>query len=100
MFMRHRMNVIIHLLETQGFKKAKRQILSPKNKLALLSLADTGCVKLERNSALDIKRVILLDHYATYKLERQDVWTNRVMGFVLGVATSVAAALISGILPI
>lgn len=101
--MRKKMNQIIKWLETDDFDVHKEDILSDKYSKALKTLIDTGCVQAHKAWGGTILRLTLLDHSATYQLERRDVWSNRIWGFVVGIitgtASSVLAALITGLLP-
>lgn len=89
--MRRKMNQIIKWLETDGFEVHKDQILSPEYSKALRALINTGCVEPISAWGGDILALHLLDRYATYQLERREVWLNRLYGFVAGVAVTVVA---------
>lgn len=91
---RYRMNKILHLLENNDEDAVLKLISDRKYYKAIQSLSDTGSVKLVKTWGNTVVRVILLDHYATYKLERTEVWFNRIIGFLAGVATSVIGAVI------
>lgn len=101
--MRKKMNQIIEWLETDGFDAHKDDILSDKYSKALKTLIDTGCVEAHSAWGGDILMLTLLDHSATYQLERREVWINRLLGFLAGIVTgtigSVLSALITGLLP-
>lgn len=97
--LRHRMNKLIKLLEQDNDKEVLSLVHMPAYKKALLSLEDSGCVRVLRSGG-EIYVITLLNHYATYQLERRDVWFNRILGFLFGVVTSVLTALIIGLLPI
>lgn len=96
--MRKKMNQIITWLETDGFESHKTQILSPKYSKALHSLIDTKCVEVTYAWGGDIIAIFLLNHSATYQLERREVWFNRFFGFVSGVLVTVAATLLLGVI--
>ena len=93
--LRWKMNKIIRLLEADP---KNQQVLEPKYRKALITLSDNGCIKLLRDWNGNIFRVTLLDHYATYQLNRRELWANRIISFILGITTSVLAAIITGIL--
>lgn len=93
--LRAKMNKIIRLLESDP---KNQQIYTPRYRKALMALADNGAIELMKNWNGEIVRVILKDHYATYQLNRQEIWANRIISFILGVATTVLAAIIAGIL--
>ena len=97
--LRYRMNKIIKLMEQGRESDVIALVSNAKYKKAIQALADTGSVKLARTMGGVIVRVFLLDHYATYQLERHDIWFNRILGFLFGVGTSVLAAIILGLLP-
>ena len=92
--MRRKMNQIIKWLETDGFDAHKEQITSDKYSKALKALIDAGCVKAIGAWGGDIVSLTLLGHYATYQLERHDVWINRLWGFLAGVTITVVAELL------
>ena len=95
---RYRINKILRLLEDNNEDAVLKLIADRKYYKAIQSLSDTGSVKLIKTWGNTIVRIILLDHYATYTLERSDVWFNRIIGFLAGVATSVVAAVITALL--
>lgn len=88
------MNKIIKLLENKSFDAVRDEILAPENEKALKALIDSGCVKATRAWNGEIVHLQLLDHSATYTLERQEIWLNRLYGFISGVLVTVAAELI------
>ena len=96
--MRRKMNQIIKWLETDGFSAHQDEIQSPEYAKALRSLIDTGCVTAYRTWGGKIVKLSLNDHYATYQLERHDLWVNRIVSFLIGVATTVAAGFLLHIL--
>lgn len=96
--MHRQINQIISWLETDSFNAHKDEILSPKYSKALKCLIDTGCVRAVHGLSKDIVAMELLDHYATYQLERHDIWVNRLVGFIFGVLTTVAATLLIGVI--
>lgn len=98
--LRYRMNRILKSLEHGDEKTVLSLVSSQKYRNAVLVLSDVGAVKVIKSWGGDIVRVILLDHHATYQLERRDVWLNRILGFLFGIGTSVLTALIIGLLPI
>lgn len=98
--LRYRMNRIIKLLEQGKEDEVLRLVSENKYNKALQALHDIGTVNVVRNWGRDVFRVFLLDHYATYQLERHDVWMNRLIGFLFGVGASVVSAIITGLLPI
>lgn len=100
MFLRYRMNKLIHLLERDDAEGVTTALRSDKYLKALSALKDEGCIKTVKDSRGFYSQIWLLDHYATYQLSREDVWANRIWGFVFGIATSVATAFIVGILPL
>ena len=96
--LRFRMNKIIKLLEQNREADAIALASNSKYYKAFQALADTGAVKLVRNMGGVIVRAFLLDHYATYQLERHEIWLNRILGFIIGICTSIVASIILGIL--
>ena len=94
------MNKIISMLESSGFQKNRDVILSPEYADAVKTLIDTGCIKAVHSFGGEIVGMKLLDHASTYRLERQDVWLNRLFGFLAGVATTVAATVLLHFLPL
>lgn len=100
MLIRYRMNKIVRLLSGGNEAEVMELISSDKYRDALLALEAVGSVRVTKAWGGEILKVFLLDSYAGYKLSRHDVWTNRLWGFVFGVATSVATAFITGILHI
>lgn len=98
--LRYRMNKLIKALENDDADSLKSLLTSVSYLKALKALEDIGCIKVIRAWGGDIAHVQLNNHYVTYQLERQEVWKNRIYGFLFGVATSVLTALITGILPI
>lgn len=96
---RCRMKKILDLLEQNKNSEVFALISSPKFARALAVLSDIGCVKVKKawgNVAIDMW---LLDKYATYQLERYDIWVNRIGGFIFGVIACVVTQLIVGLLP-
>ena len=91
---RTRMRRIIRLLETNDFNDVKDEILAPANAQALNILIDTGCIDVSRAWGGAIVNLTLRSHSATYRLERHDVWINRLYGFICGVAVTVVAELL------
>lgn len=88
---RLKMHKIIRLLEKDP---NNTQILDPKYRKALLALANTGSVKVVKTWGGEIVRVSLEDAYAMYQLKRSELWTNRIVSFLLGVGTTVLASII------
>lgn len=97
--MYRRMNKIIRLLENEDFQSVRSLIECDKrfNK-AFKVLEDQGVIE-----------VLYADgepHYfalndcksASYSLSRHDVWANRIIGFIAGVATTFVCALITQLL--
>ncbi len=91
MFLRCRMNKIIRILEKDDSKALTDVLSNPHYRKALQALVDEGCVKVVRDMNGTVHMAWLLDHYATYQLSRHDVWLNRLLGFLAGIVTSVAA---------
>lgn len=89
--MRRKMNQIISWLETDDFNAHKDEILSPKYSKALKCLIDTGCVRAVHGLGKDIDALELQDHYATYQLERRQLWFNRAISFATGVAVTIVS---------
>lgn len=100
MMLRYRMNKLIRMLEKDDSASLSAAIQSGEYLKALMALEDEGCIKAVKDMGDNYIHVWLLDHYATYQLSRQDVWSNRLWGFLFGVATSVMTAFITGILHI
>lgn len=101
--LRYRMNKLIRLLErndTEGFNSA---ISSTKYLKALKALEDEGCIGTTKSWGKDILQVWLKDHYVTYQLSRQDIWKNRIGGYIAGIISgitvSVITAILTGVLP-
>lgn len=86
---------IIKLLESNPFDAVKDEILAPENDKAIKALLDLGCVKVIRGWNGGIIRLILLDHSTVYVLQRQEIWLNRLYGFIAGVLTTAAGELIA-----
>lgn len=103
MLMRYRMHKLIRLLEKDDSAGFNAAISSDVYLKALRALDDEGCIKAVKDWNGTYVRVWLLDHYATYQLSRQDVWKNRIGGFIAGVVSgviiSVVSAIITGLLP-
>ena len=98
MFLRCRMNKIINLLRDNDFSAVKDSVLAKGNREALIALHNAGCIEptIQEGNVVDIK---LLDDYATYLVKREDVWSNRLYGFVAGVIATVVASALTGLLP-
>lgn len=95
----YRMNRIIKLLENNSFSDVRAEILDPKNDKALRALIDLGCVK-PFWADNEIYFLELLNHSVVYGLERQELWINRIVSFLLGVATTLVATALSLVLPL
>ena len=91
MFLRYRMNKLIHILEKDDSNALTDALSDPQYQKALQTLADQECVKVVRDMNGTVHMAWLLDHYMTYQLSRHDIWANRFIGFFAGIATSVAA---------
>lgn len=91
MLIRYRMNKLIRVLEKGDSEALNEALCDPQYQKALQALTDQGCVKVVRDMSGAVHAAWLLDHYTTYQLSRQDVWKNRLWGFLVGIATSVAA---------
>lgn len=85
---RYRMKKLINLLENNNLDGVYKLIKSPKYAKALSALSDMGCVSVNKAWGGNIISINLLDHHATYQLERFEVWFNRVLGFTFGVVSS------------
>lgn len=85
---RYRMKKLINLLENNNHDDVYELIKSPKYAKALYALSDIGCVSVVKAWGGNILSINLLEHYATYQLERFEVWLNRVLGFTFGVVSS------------
>lgn len=94
MLLRYRMNKIIHLLKAGNEAAVLELISSDKYRNALLALESTNSVKLMKTWGSEIARVVLLDAHAGYLLSRHDLRVNRVVSFLLGVASTVVAELL------
>ena len=92
--LRYRMNNLIHLLETHPFDEVRDTVLTPENRKALNALIDLKCVKPLYDWSGNIINLTLLEHSAVYELSRQEVWLNRLYGFITGVVTAAAGELI------
>ena len=92
--LRYRMRRIIKLLESNSFDSVRDQILLPENEKALKALIDLGCVKPTYAWGHELIYLDLLDHSAVYALNRQEVWLNRIFGFIAGALTTVAGNLL------
>lgn len=92
--LRIRMRKIIKLLETHSFNDVEEIINDPKNKKAVEALIDIGCVKATRTWGGKIVALKLLDHSATYELQRSEIWLNRFFGFMAGIITTAVGELI------
>lgn len=95
---RYRMKEIIGLLEQNKDSEVLALINSPKYARALNVLSDIGCVKVQKVWGGHIIDIALLDKYATYQLQRYDLWVNRIGGFIFGVVSGVLITIISAIL--
>lgn len=89
--LRYRMNKLLKLLETNDFDDVRDVVLSPENRRALDALIDAGCIEASTAWGGDVVNIRLLRHRVGYQLSRQDIWLNRLWGFLAGVATSVVA---------
>lgn len=96
--LRYRMKKLIHLLEQNNVSAVMALLSSPKYAKALAALSNIGCVKVHKAWGGHIMDIVLLDKYATYQLERFDLWVNRIAGFVLGVISGVLITVISAML--
>lgn len=93
--LRYRMNKLIHLLEDHPFDEVRDTVLAPENRKALNALIDLECVKPLHDWSGNIISLTLLEHSTVYELSRQEVWLNRLYGFIAGVAATVAGELIA-----
>lgn len=93
--LRYKMIKLIRLLESHPFSEIRDTVLAPTNEKALKALIDLGCVEATRAWGGEIVSVRLLDHSAVYRLERSEVWLNRIYGFIAGVITTAAGELIA-----
>ena len=89
--MRLKMYKIIRLLEKDPNSE---EVLKPKYRKALLALDNTGSVKITKTWGGEILRVTLEDAHVMYQLNRSELWANRIVSFLLGVGTTVLAAII------
>lgn len=89
---RYRMNKILKLLKTDSLNADALQ--DPKNRDALLALEACGCVKLSKTWNKDIVGAVLLSKASLYRVQRTEIWLNRVISFFLGVASTIVAALL------
>ena len=94
MLLRYRMNKIIHLLKAGNEAAVLELISSDKYRNALLALESTGSVQLIKSWGNKITRVALQDAHAGYLLSRHDLTVNRVVSFLLGIASTVVAELL------
>lgn len=92
--LRYRMNKIINLLENNSFPNVRDIVLAPENEKVLKVLIDLKCVQPLYAWGGEIVNLKLLNHSATYTLERRDIWLNRFYGFMAGVLTTVAGTLL------
>lgn len=98
--LRCKMNRIIRVLERDDKKALDTILQSGSYSMAFDALEDEGCIKTLRDFNGGIHDAFLERHYATYQLERQEKWMNRLCGFLAGIASSVLVAFITGILHI
>lgn len=91
---RSKVDKLFYVIENDGFDAARSEILSPENIDALNYLEDSGRVKIHYDINGDIAFVEPLSHHVTYRLERRDIWLNRLWGFLAGVAVTVVATLL------
>lgn len=89
---RYRMNKILKLLKTGSLDA--EALRDPKNQDALLALESCGCVKLSKTWGNDIVGVVLLSKASLYRVQRSEIWLNRVISFFIGVASTVVATLL------
>lgn len=97
---RRRMNKIISLLETSPFQDVKSEILDPKNRKALDALIALECVKPLTAWGGEIVDLTLQNKSVIYGLERSELWFNRIVSFLLGVATTATATALMHVLPL
>lgn len=97
--MRHRMNKIIKLLEDENFT-AVRDLYenNSKYKKAFNSLVDQNVIQAAYGDDHLSGFILNPGKAATYSLSRHDVWINRILGFVAGVATAIIAQLLIGLI--
>ena len=98
--LRHKMNKIIRVLERDDEKALDSILQSGSYSKAFDALEDEGCIETLRDFNGNIHGAFLERHYATYQLQRQEIWMNRLYGFLAGIASSVLVAFITGILHI
>lgn len=98
--LRFKMNKLIRLLERNNVAAFNAAIQSKPYMKALNTLEDTGCVKTVRSYSGEIRHVKLLNHSVTYQLGRQEVWLNRLFGFLAGIASALLVAYLTGLLHI
>ena len=89
--LRCRINKLIRILESEDSDALTAALDSAEYMKALNVLDDSGCVKVVRDMNGTVHNVWLLPHYATYQLNRREVWLNRFVGFLAGAITSVVA---------
>ena len=97
--MRHRMNTIIKLLENENYAEVRNLYeRNPKYKKAFNSLVDQKVIQALYSDDSLSSFFLNPGKSATYALSRHDVWINRILGFVAGVATAIIAQLLIGLI--
>lgn len=101
-FIHFRINKIIKLLDEHNGTLSRDSLDLIRGKgyrNAISALEDSGCIKVIRVSD-GIIAMIVTTHkgFSVYCLERHDVWVNRIIGFVTGVAITVIAGLMKNAL--
>lgn len=101
-FIHFRINKIIKLLDEHNGTLSRDSldlIRGKEYRNAISALEDSGCIKVIRVGD-GIIAMIVTTHkgFSVYCLERHDVWINRIIGFVTGVAFTVIADLIKNAL--
>ncbi len=101
-FIHFRINKIIKLLDEHNGTLSRDSldlIRGKEYRNAISALEDSGCIKVIRVGD-GIIAMIVPTHkgFSVYCLKRHDVWINRIIGFVTGVAITVIADLIKNVL--
>lgn len=97
-FIHFRINKIIKLLDEHSGTLSRDSldlIRGKEYRNAISALEDSGCIKVIRVGDGVIAMIVTTHKgFSVYCLERHDVWINRIVGFITGVAVTVIADLI------